>query len=213
MRPFLSALAAALVALPTVAQPLPGAHAVPFGSSGNAVELELVAPDGAALGDHPEVSVTAAPLWLQFPTGRVATGPADGPPVARVVFDVLREAPVGQPAEVAFEVRSGGAVVARHTVRVEVAAPPLALDLPHPNPAQGSVTVPFTVGVAGPVRLSLYDVLGREVAVLADGIREPGAHEARADVGALAASVYVVRLTASGMAGPASKVRRLTVVR
>ncbi|HIL58420.1 MAG TPA: T9SS type A sorting domain-containing protein, partial [Rhodothermales bacterium] len=61
----------------------------------------------------------------------------------------------------------------------------------------------------GAVRLAVYDLLGREVAVLAEGTRPAGAHTARFDSRALAAGAYLVRLDAGGQ----SATRRLTVVK
>ncbi|HEX8386311.1 MAG TPA: hypothetical protein VF576_09010, partial [Rubricoccaceae bacterium] len=58
---------------------------------------------------------------------------------------------------------------------------PLALGAPFPNPTGGRVTLPYTVAAAGPVRLRVVDVLGRTVAVVADGARGVGAHEGRLD--------------------------------
>jgi hypothetical protein len=51
---------------------------------------------------------------------------------------------------------------------------------------------------AGPVRLTVYDILGREVARLVDGIQQPGNHEARFDGGGLASGVYLYRLQTAG---------------
>ena len=203
---------------------IPPAHAVPFGSSGNALELELAAPDGPPAGsalDGATVAVASAPPWLAFAARSVRAEPSAEPgapaglPVARLAFDVSRAAPVGAPAEVVVEVRSGGAdgggaVLATHAVRLVVSAPAaLALGLPRPNPSAGAVAVPFEVPSAGDVRVSAHDVLGREVAVLAEGERGAGAHEARVAPGSLAAGVYVVRVVAGGEA----RVRRLTIVR
>jgi hypothetical protein len=53
--------------------------------------------------------------------------------------------------------------------------------------------LPFEVGEPAHVRLAVYDVLGREVAVLADGTFEPGRYEAAFDGRSLASGVYVVR--------------------
>ncbi len=66
----------------------------------------------------------------------------------------------------------------------------------------------FALAEAGAVRLSVFDALGREVAVLAAGERAAGAHEARLDAARLAPGVYVVRLEAAGRA----VTRRLAVV-
>ena len=62
---------------------------------------------------------------------------------------------------------------------------------------------------AARVRLSVYDVLGREVAVLVDGEQAAGTHAAELRGGSLAAGLYVVRLTA----GDATLVRRVTRTR
>ena len=85
----------------------------------------------------------------------------------------------------------------------------LALGTAFPNPASGRAVVPFTVPSAGPVRLAVFDVLGREVAVLADGPVAAGEHTARLDTRPLAAGVYVVVLRADGRRAA----RTITVLR
>ena len=74
------------------------------------------------------------------------------------------------------------------------------LGAPFPNPSAGAATIPFALDRAGHARLSVYDALGREVAVLADGALGAGVHRVRFDPpGAWAAGTYFVRLeTASG---------------
>lgn len=79
----------------------------------------------------------------------------------------------------------------------------------YPNPSAGATVVPFVLAAVADVRVSVYDVPGREVAVLVDGPREAGAHEAALDGSALPAGTYLVRLTAGG----ATATRRLTVAR
>ena len=76
-------------------------------------------------------------------------------------------------------------------------APPteVGLEAPVPNPSAGGARVAFAVPEAGPVRLAVFDVRGREVAVLREGRVEAGRYEARLP-GSLAAGVYVVRLEA-----------------
>ena len=88
-------------------------------------------------------------------------------------------------------------------------AVPVALQAPYPNPFTGYTTIGYEVAEAGRVRLSGYDVLGREVAVLVDAERAAGHYETALDMGQLAAGVYVARLTAGGR----SLTRRLTVLR
>ena len=85
----------------------------------------------------------------------------------------------------------------------------LVLDAPFPNPTAGGATVSFSVPAAGPVRVAVYDVLGRAAAVLADGPLAAGPHRATLPAGRLAAGTYLVRVEAAGDVA----VRSLVVVR
>jgi hypothetical protein len=83
-----------------------------------------------------------------------------------------------------------------------------ALSGVRPNPAAGAFAVSFVLDQPGAVRLSVVDVLGREVAVLADGEREAGAHtEAAAE--RLAPGTYLLRLESAGR----TLTQTMTVVR
>ena len=77
-----------------------------------------------------------------------------------------------------------------------------------PSPTAGPGRVSFHLDVPSDVRLSVLDVLGREVAVLADGPRAAGPHEVALNASRLAPGVYVVRLAA----GRSVSSRMLSVV-
>ena len=91
---------------------------------------------------------------------------------------------------------------------VEEGAPPTArggapdagwaLDV-WPNPAAGPASVRLAGAPAGDVRVAVYDVLGREVAVLHDG---PASSDllTRLDTGTLLPGAYLVRATVDGVA-------------
>ena len=64
-----------------------------------------------------------------------------------------------------------------------------------PNPSAGATRVPFTLDADRDVRLVVSDVLGREVAVVADRRYAAGTHAATADVQGLAPGTYVLRLS------------------
>jgi hypothetical protein len=78
-----------------------------------------------------------------------------------------------------------------------------------PNPVRQRATVLYGVpeSVEGPVRLRLYDVLGRRVRAM-EATAEAGRHETRLNVDDLSSGVYVLRLRAEGKA----VTRKLTVV-
>ncbi|MEL6445218.1 MAG: binary toxin-like calcium binding domain-containing protein [Bacteroidota bacterium] len=83
------------------------------------------------------------------------------------------------------------------------------LSTPAPNPVHQSARVRYVLPEASNVRVSVYDVLGREVAVLAEGARPAGEGTVRFDASRLASGFYVLRLlTEQGAA-----TRRVTVVR
>ncbi len=69
-----------------------------------------------------------------------------------------------------------------------------------PNPFAGTTTLRFALEEDAEVRLAVYDVLGREVAVLLDGAAEAGAHEAVFDAAGLPAGTYLWRLVVGGEA-------------
>jgi len=63
-----------------------------------------------------------------------------------------------------------------------------------PNPFARQTAISYEVAAASDVRLAVYDVLGREVAVLVDARQEAGTHRATFDASGLAAGTYVYRL-------------------
>jgi hypothetical protein len=70
-----------------------------------------------------------------------------------------------------------------------------ALATPAPNPTSGSTTIRFDVPESSQVVLIAYDVMGREVARLADDFFEAGTHEVVLNGGNLPAGTYFVRMT------------------
>ena len=83
-----------------------------------------------------------------------------------------------------------------------------ALTMAVANPVRGATQVRFSTETAQNVRLAVYDVLGRRVATLADGVVS-GTQTATLNTAGLAPGVYVVRMTAGAFAAT----QRMTVVR
>jgi hypothetical protein len=73
-----------------------------------------------------------------------------------------------------------------------------ALAQNHPNPFADATSVRFSLARAAAVRLAVYDALGREVAVLAEGLRAAGPHAVALDARGLPAGTYLYRLEADG---------------
>ena len=81
--------------------------------------------------------------------------------------------------------------------------------LNYPNPFRDATTITYSVPAPGRVRLTVYDVLGREMAVLLDKQQSAGLHSARLDASAWPSGLYLYRLEA----GNYSSVKTMTVVR
>lgn len=67
-----------------------------------------------------------------------------------------------------------------------------------PNPTTGNSVVRFVLERAVPLRLSLHDVQGREIRVIAEGSHERGEHSLHVDLGDLPEGLYFYRLDLPG---------------
>ena len=68
----------------------------------------------------------------------------------------------------------------------------------YPNPFNPSTSIQYALPEASIVYLAVYDVTGKQVAVLADGYQEAGTHEVSFDGRDLASGVYLTRMVSSG---------------
>jgi hypothetical protein len=83
------------------------------------------------------------------------------------------------------------------------------LDQNYPNPFNPTTTIRYGVPVTGPVRLAVYDLLGREVAVLVDATLAPGTYRVVLDAAGWSSGIYLYRLAINGEV----RTRRLTLVK
>lgn len=72
------------------------------------------------------------------------------------------------------------------------------LDGNYPNPFNPETIISYQLSVSSYVNLTVYDVLGREVATLVHREQNPGRYEVRFSGGGLSSGVYISRLTAGG---------------
>ncbi|MEZ4702814.1 MAG: PKD domain-containing protein [Rhodothermales bacterium] len=168
-----------------------GGSAVPLsiGSAGAHTVHVWMREDGTALDKL--VLTTDAGFT---PTGE---GPAESPQAAAPVAGALRS------------VAAEGL-----TLQAEALPTAFALEGNYPNPFNPTTTIRFALPEAAQVRLTVYDMLGREVARVFDGELPAGRHEAswngRTDAGATVSSgAYLLRMSA----GSFSAVQRMVVVK
>ena len=68
----------------------------------------------------------------------------------------------------------------------------------YPNPFSQTTSIPYTLNNPGHVKLTVYDVLGRSVAVLVDGQKGEGVHTIQWDAATLPSGLYYARLEVDG---------------
>ena len=68
----------------------------------------------------------------------------------------------------------------------------------YPNPFNPSTSIIYSIQDKGHVRLSIADILGRQVAVLVDEIQEAGSHRVVFNGSGLASGTYYCRLLGPG---------------
>ena len=87
-----------------------------------------------------------------------------------------------------------------------------------PNPFQGGTTFQFALPERSTVSLKVFDLAGREVATVVDGVIDPGEYEypwqAVEHGRALAPGMYVYRMTAHGeQTGRFQKIRKMILIK
>lgn len=70
----------------------------------------------------------------------------------------------------------------------------------YPNPFNPTTEIRYEVSVAGDVRLAIYDLLGREAAVVVSERKPPGSYVVRFDGAGLASGAYLCRMSAGHFA-------------
>jgi hypothetical protein len=89
----------------------------------------------------------------------------------------------------------------------------------YPNPFNPATVIDYRLPLRSEVSLRLYDLLGREVRTIVDGVEGPGHHSVRLNADGLSSGVYIFLLRATPVAGggvsagPYVASRRLLLVR
>jgi photosystem II stability/assembly factor-like uncharacterized protein len=83
------------------------------------------------------------------------------------------------------------------------------LEQNYPNPVASSTTIPFSLTRYEYVSLRVYDLLGRQVAVLVDGERTPGQHAVPFDASGEAPGLYFYKLRT----GSVIEMRKMVVIK
>ncbi len=83
----------------------------------------------------------------------------------------------------------------------------------YPNPFNPQTIIPFELAEPAAVRLTVHDLLGREVTVLVDGRLSAGRHSVQFDATGRASGMYLVRLMADGQTRRESRTQSIVLLR
>ncbi|MFU8811583.1 MAG: T9SS type A sorting domain-containing protein [Balneolaceae bacterium] len=83
------------------------------------------------------------------------------------------------------------------------------LDQNYPNPFNPATIIRFQIPQTASVRIEVFDMIGRRIAVLADGTFQPGMHEVEFNASQLNSGIYLYRL----QTGNTSLMRRMTLIK
>ncbi|MFQ5641824.1 MAG: LamG-like jellyroll fold domain-containing protein, partial [bacterium] len=79
----------------------------------------------------------------------------------------------------------------------------------YPNPFNPATTITYSLPKESQVKLTIFDILGREVAVLVDDVKPAGGHRVRFDASQLPSGLYFYRVAA----GAFRETRRMLLVK
>lgn len=158
-------------------------------------EERIVIEDSISLAGSIVLNGTVDSLRLELPIELEGSYATSGVEVDIAISGTIYAAVVYEPAVESAET----------LVRFEVGLPATAVEpseLPestllhpaYPNPFNPEAVVEYEVAAETDVRLSLYDVTGREVVRLVDRRQAAGRYEVRLQAGALPSGVYLLRL-------------------
>ncbi|MBO6574781.1 MAG: peptidoglycan DD-metalloendopeptidase family protein [Rhodothermales bacterium] len=151
-----------------------------------------------------------APAGVSLVDNHVLIDPSAAFPTRNAEFQVIASDEAGRTDTMYYHVVSpgkplGGTSVSRQAPEV----PPARLQLEtFPNPSAGWLSLAADLPSAGPVMITVYDLLGRSRLQIDLGQRSAGTHSGRLDLRGLSAGVYQVSLEAGGVAESRSVVLR-----
>ncbi len=143
---------------------------IPFASSDNTISLS-VQNNSTLEAKNVSVTFSNLPSWLDFKsnTAILKSIPANGSGDAEFTFSVDRKAPVGKDTTLTATINSADGQTWTKEISVVVGAPKdYKLYNNFPNPFNPSTKIAFELPKASHVSLIIYDVIGREVAEIAN---------------------------------------------
>ena len=142
------------------------------------------------------------PAQSAVPWSTISMGCAVSSSPTTILTSVVGQSPIGLMQGTNSLIESGFlADTLFRTVMVSASEPgeiptEYALQQNYPNPFNPSTTIKYELPKSSMVRLSVYDMLGREVSVLVNEGKNAGSYEVKFSAAGLSSGVYCYRLQA-----------------
>ena len=108
------------------------------------------------------------------------------------------------------QIDNDGAYKYSNEAEVTIAASKVfVLNQNYPNPFNPTTTINYQLPMNGRVSLKVYDLLGREVAVLVNEMKEAGSYEEKFDASKLASGIYFIQLNSNGQ----QNIKKMTLMK
>ena len=173
-------------------------YTIPFASKGNTIDL-TVANTSKINTQSVNVSVSNAPNWIKFDSAQqtIKSLAASAEQAATFSFTVDKSAPVGKAQTLTFAITANNQTWTKN-IAIKVAAPQTyTLFQNYPNPYNPTTIISYELSKDSRVSLKIYDILGREVMILADESQPAGYYQKTLNAQRLASGVYFYRLIAT----------------
>jgi hypothetical protein len=97
--------------------------------------------------------------------------------------------------------------------RTTLSANEFALGSNYPNPFNPETVIPYALPVRADVSLRVFDILGRQVALLSSGVQEAGVHSVTWNAATMSSGLYFCRLEAKSGTHEFQATRKLMLLK
>jgi len=177
-------------------------YEIPFSSKGNEIEL-TIKNTSSITAKEVKVHAVNLPEWIKFANKEETVKELQGnsEDVVKFKFAVEKESPVGEEKVIKFKITTENGGSWEKEIKIRILPPEkFELNQNYPNPFNPTTTISYTISAVkgeetAEVELRIYDILGREVAVLVKGEQKAGYYKVKWNAGGYASGMYIYTLT------------------
>jgi hypothetical protein len=188
-----------------------GAYTIPFGASGNTLEL-VVANTSNQIASGVNVEGVDVPSWIHFEPAiqTIQAIEAKAEKAVTFTFAVEKTAPVKKDQTLTFRITSSTGEQWTKQINIIITAPDkFELFQNYPNPFNPTTKIEYQLPADGVVNLKVYNLLGEEVATIVNGQQAAGYKSVEWNASQVSSGIYFYRL----QCGNYSAMKKMMVVK